>query len=394
MFLLSKLEDPNRPLLGINIKVLKVFGLLLPKNVYMKMFFICLHIITICYYITQSIETWFVKDDINKLSNNLKTAMLTNIVTFRCLTLLFMQNKWWGIIDYVTRTDIFNRTSDDPVKVKIVSESTNYTRKLSFGYYLIVIFNVVYFIYEPLYRYFSSRGKDKSEPLTFIISSWLPFDKCKMPGYWYAYVIQIFGTIFGGVWLAAYDCIVFSTLTFFKAELKILRLDSANLFGTESSTARGETVTERFKDLHIRHMDMMKYVRDLNSCLSMHMIMYMLICSLILCVSAFEITAQTKILQQLLKAQYLFLVIFQLFIYCWHCSDVNHTSLYLSLGPYESLWYNHSTIHRKNLYILTAQFSQAVVFTAGSFTTVTVATFISLMKGAYSFYTLLRKSEN
>lgn len=50
----------------------------------------------------------------------------------------------------------------------------------------------------------------------------------------------------------------------------------------------------------------------------------------------------------------------------------------LSQGPYESIWWSKDVKYRKDLFLLVAQFNKIVVFSAGPFTKLTVATFISV----------------
>ncbi|XP_053620348.1 odorant receptor 30a isoform X2 [Plodia interpunctella] len=122
------------------------------------------------------------------------------------------------------------------------------------------------------------------------------------------------------------------------------------------------------------------------------MLLYMCVCSVMLCVTAYQITIEKSAAQRFLTTEYLVFGVAQLFIYCWHSNDVYFASQDLRMGPYESTWWLHR-VHRKDLFILVAQFSKTVVFSAGPFTKLTVATFLSILKGAYSYYTLLSQSQ-
>ncbi|XP_063543879.1 odorant receptor Or2-like isoform X2 [Cydia strobilella] len=120
------------------------------------------------------------------------------------------------------------------------------------------------------------------------------------------------------------------------------------------------------------------------------MLFYMFVCSVMLCVTAYQIRFGTSLMQTILQVEYLVFGVSQLFMYCWHSNDVMHTSQDVIHGPYESRWWCKNAL-RKDLIILLGQYRKEIVFSAGPFTNLTLPTFISILKGAYSYYTLLIK---
>nr|AXY83410.1 putative odorant receptor 41 [Conopomorpha sinensis] len=62
-------------------------------------------------------------------------------------------------------------------------------------------------------------------------------------------------------------------------------------------------------------------------------------------------------------------------------------------GAFESQWWRKPYC-RKEMNILTVQLSKCLIFTAGPFFNLTLATFINILKGASSYYTLITKSRN
>ncbi|KAG6439259.1 hypothetical protein O3G_MSEX000623 [Manduca sexta] len=121
------------------------------------------------------------------------------------------------------------------------------------------------------------------------------------------------------------------------------------------------------------------------------MFFYMVMCSLMLCASAYQLTSATNAAQKLLMAEYLVFGVAQLFLFCWHSNDVLIKNENVTLGPYESNWWSASLRQKKNVLILSGQLRISNKFSAGPFADLTLATFITIIKGAYSYYTLLRK---
>ncbi|KAL0860330.1 hypothetical protein ABMA27_009735 [Loxostege sticticalis] len=398
MFVLKKLENPKRPLLGPNVKTLKFWGLLLPKNVYMKYFYIIMHLMVTAFTATEYVDVWFIRNDLNLLLNNLKITMLATMSVVKVTTFLYWQKHWKDIIEYVTRADLAQRATDDVIKNDLIKKFTKYCRKITYFYWSLMFTTVVIVIFHPLFKFFLSQSyrenvKEGNEDYLQVVSSWVPFNKSTIQGYLAASIWQSYASIYGGGWITSFDSNAMVIMVFFRAELEMLKIDCANIFGTEWNPVSDKVAFERLKDCHRRHVELVKYSRLFDACLSPIMLLYMFVCSVMLCVTAYQITSETSAMQRFLTTEYLVFGVAQLFIYCWHSNDVYFASLRLSEGPYESTWWCRHVSHRKNLFILTAQFSRVVVFSAGPFTKLTVATFISILKGAYSYYTLLSKSQ-
>nr|AIG51887.1 odorant receptor [Helicoverpa armigera] len=396
--ILQKLENPKRPLLGPNVKALKFWGLLLPKNVLMKYFYLLMHVLVTVFTATEYIDVWFVKSDMNLLLNNLKITMLATVSVIKVTTFLCWQKYWVSIIEYVTRADLNQRLTTDKQKLELLATFTKYCRKITYLYWSLMYTTVIIVMVQPIFKYVSSENyrtsvKNGTDTYLQVVSSWVPFDKNTMVGYLLASVFQSYAAIYGGGWITSFDTNSMVIMVFFRVELELLRLDAKDIFGTESAKVQHEVALKRLKNCHRRHVELVKFARLFDSCLSPIMLLYMFVCSVMLCVTAYQITIETSPMQRFLTTEYLVFGVAQLFIYCWHSNDVLFASADLMRGPYESIWWTRSVRYRKDLYLLAAQFNKTVVFSAGPFTKLTVATFISILKGAYSYYTLLSQSQ-
>nr|ARO70245.1 Odorant Receptor 33 [Dendrolimus punctatus] len=96
-------------------------------------------------------------------------------------------------------------------------------------------------------------------------------------------------------------------------------------------------------------------------------------------------------MQRLWIAEYLMALITQLFLYCWHSNNVLFMSNKVEDGVYSSAWWSQNVRIRRCVVLLSGQLRKQIVFTAGPFTKLTVPTFIAILKGSYSYYTLLSK---
>uniref|UniRef100_A0A0V0J105 Odorant receptor n=1 Tax=Cydia pomonella TaxID=82600 RepID=A0A0V0J105_CYDPO len=395
-YILKKLENPKRPLLGPNVKALQFWGLLLPENVIMKYVYICLHISIIFFTATEYVDIWFIKSDMNMLLENLKITMLASVSVVKVSTFLIWQNSWRDIIDYVTEADLNQRKTTDETKLTIIKKNTKYSRKITYLYWSLMYTTVVVVMVQPIIKYVFSQTyrdniKNGEESYIQVVSSWVPFDKSEVIGYLAACAFQSYAAIYGGGWITSFDTNAIVTMVFFKGELQLLRRDSAEIFGIDNNPVSREEAEKRLKECHRRHVNLIKYSSLFDSCLSPIMLFYMFVCSVMLCVTAYQIRYGTSMMQTILQVEYLVFGVSQLFMYCWHSNDVMYTSENVIHGPYESRWWSENAL-RKDLVILLGQYRKEIVFSAGPFTNLTLPTFISILKGAYSYYTLLTKS--
>nr|QEI46823.1 odorant receptor 7 [Galleria mellonella] len=397
--ILMKLENPKRPLLGPNVYALEFWGLLLPENMFKRYFYLSMHVLVTIFTATEYVDVWFVKSDMSHLLNNLKITMLATMSVCKVTTFLYWQKRWRSIIEYITKSDLNRRKTNDMTKKNMIDNYTKYCRKITYFYWSLMYTTVIIVMVTPIFKYlFSSAYRsnldDGTEKYLQVVSSWVPFDKNTLVGYLAASAFQSYAAIYGGGWITSFDTNAMVIMVSFRAELELLRIDCANIFSEEGRIVSDKVCNERLRECHKRHVELVKYSRMFDECLSPIMLLYMFVCSVMLCVTAYQITIETSAMQRFLTTEYLVFGVAQLFIYCWHSNEVLYASQNLRWGPYESVWWTKDVSYRKDLFILIAQYNRIVAFSAGPFTQLTVATFISILKGAYSYYTLLSQSQN
>ncbi|XP_026735655.1 odorant receptor Or2-like [Trichoplusia ni] len=119
------------------------------------------------------------------------------------------------------------------------------------------------------------------------------------------------------------------------------------------------------------------------------MFMYVLLCSITICGSVVQFTSkEVTTSQKLWVIQYTTGLVSQLFLYCWHSNEVTLQSMEVDRGLYNSDWWQGDVRVRKQLLLLAGKLNQPFVLHAGPYTTLSVPTFIEIIKGTYSFFTL------
>ncbi|CAD0204917.1 unnamed protein product [Chrysodeixis includens] len=62
-------------------------------------------------------------------------------------------------------------------------------------------------------------------------------------------------------------------------------------------------------------------------------------------------------------------------------------------GLYSSAWWSQNVRIRRSFLLLGGQLRRTITFKAGPFTMLNVATFVAILKGSYSYFTLLDKKD-
>ncbi|XP_069361944.1 odorant receptor Or2-like isoform X8 [Maniola hyperantus] len=170
-------------------------------------------------------------------------------------------------------------------------------------------------------------------------------------------------------------------MTFFAGQLDLLKLKCSLLFGDGEEDISYRDAVKRIRDCHQHHVLLVKYSKIMNSLLSPVLFLYVIICSLMICASAVQLTTDgTTSMQQVWIAEYLLALVAQLFLYCWHSNKVLFMSLKVDEGVYSSAWWSQGARVRRSVALLGGQLAKTVVFTAGPFTKLTAATFITTVQ--------------
>ncbi|XP_045534393.1 uncharacterized protein LOC106709830 [Papilio machaon] len=390
---LQSLEDPKKPLFGPNYWMLTKTGLILPDSKKGKAIYIFLLSFLTFFVFTQYLELFNIGSNLDLVLTNLRISMLSIVCVVKANTFVFWQRKWKQLIEYITEADKYERYSRDQIRKRIIANYTKYCRKVVYFYCFLVGMTVITVTNAPLLKYLSSSIyrdalSNGTESFPHIFSSWVPFDKYSSPGCWVTVLYQASMCIYGGSIMAAYDTSVMVIMVYFGGKLDLLRERCRQIFGTDGLGVSNEEVEATMKELHSIHDLLMKNAKLFNSLLSPVMFLYVVMCSSMLCFSAFQLTTATSTTQKVLMAEYLIFGIMQLFFFCWHSNVVIVKSGNVMLGPYESEWWMADPRQRKNIILLAGQLNRVHTFTAGPFTNLTLSTFVTILKGAYSYYTL------
>nr|QMS80321.1 odorant receptor [Histia rhodope] len=399
--IVSYLENEEHPLLGPTLWGLRAWGLYPPINSNWYTIISCsVHLAAIAFVVTQYIELWLIRFNLNLAMRNLSITMLSSICVIKAGTFVLWREDWMKIINFVSSLEKTQLSETYAIKNNIISRYTKYSRCVTYIYWGLVTATVFTVVMAPLAIFLSSPSTNElmrngTIPYPEIMSSWTPFDRTRGYGYWACVVEHMLICFYGGGIVANYDSNAVVLMSFFAGQLKLLSANCTMLFGDENEVVSYNEALRRIRDCHYHHVQLVKYAKILNSLLSPVLFLYVIICSLMICASAIQLTTEgTTSMQRIWIAEYLMALIAQLFLYCWHGNEVLFMSEKVDDGIYTSTWYLQNNVLRRNVLLLRGQLRKRIIFTAGPFTTLTIAAFVGILKGSYSYYTILNKRDD
>nr|AJF23796.1 olfactory receptor OR27 [Planotortrix octo] len=396
----SRLQDPNHPLLGPTLWGLQSWGMWQPNSGLSRIIYNLIHLAAILFVLSQYVELWLIRSDRESALRNLSVTMLSSVCVVKAGTFVSWQRHWRDVINFVSTLERSQLKKTDKTTHNVIEGYTKYSRSVTYFYWSLVTATVFTVILAPLGAYLSSAEQRElmgngTIPYPEIMSSWFPFDKTKGVGYWIAIVEHSLICFYGGGIVANYDANAVALMSFFCGQLELLSANCKAIFGDGSGLVSYSEAMNRIKECHLHHLSLIKYSKILNSLLSPVLFIYVIICSLMICASASQLTNQsTTTMQRIWVAEYLVALIAQLFLYCWHGNKVFFMSERVDRGVYESEWWQCGVRLRRCVLLLGGQLRRTILFAAGPFSTLTVATFVAILKGSYSYYTLLSNNED
>lgn len=259
--LVTNLENPAHPLLGPNLWILKTWGMWQPMKVKTKIIYNILHIFAILFVLSQYVELWLIRSNLEMALRNLSITMLSSICVIKASTFVILQKDWRNIVNYISQTEIIQLKVGGTVTNNIIKEYTKYSRKVTYFYSCLVSATVFVVIITPLASYLSSSTyrdlmRNETIPYPETMSSWAPFDRSRGYGYWIITFIQSFICVYGGGIVAGYDTNAVVVMSFFTGQLMILKANCKRLF--REKTMNYEDAVRNIRDSHIHHLNLVK----------------------------------------------------------------------------------------------------------------------------------------
>ncbi|XP_047030309.1 odorant receptor Or1-like [Helicoverpa zea] len=258
---------------------------------------------------------------------------------------------------------------------------------------------VLQILYFSLTLITSLGWATSAEPHQLPLRAWYPYDTTKSPTYELTYVHQVGALLIAAYLNVAKDTLVAALIAQCRCRLRLLGYALRTLdkgMGNEAYTFTSEqekTLCLRLGSCVEQHQKALDVGKELQECFSEPTFAQLTVSLIIICATAFQLSMghSDNMVRLLSMGTYLLNMTFQVFIYCYQGNQLSEESSEIAGAAYECPWYKCSVRVRRGLLIVMVRTRRALRLTAGGFTTLSLASFMAIIKASYSLFTLLQQ---
>ncbi|XP_026328945.1 odorant receptor 49b-like [Hyposmocoma kahamanoa] len=374
--ILKILEDPKYPSIAPHLYLMSLTGLWHPIRSIGAIIKRALFYITVALLFSQYVRI-IIKFDNYSLNILLRYAPF-HIGVIKAAHFLKNYNLWEDFITYIGSLEQKQLSGKDRVVNNLVNNYINYNRYVTYLFWTMSLVMCNWLISE----FYQNPEKESNVEKFVMFDVYAPFSE--QP---YAYgALQNMMAYLIGCYIVGWDTLVVAVIIFFNGQLKIAKHYCTNLIDGNNS----EISHKNIADFHQHYIMLIKYQKTFNALISPIMFTYLVNVSVNLGFSIIEIFQDKD--KAVLNFMYLIACFIQLLFYYWHTNEVTVQSLNVSYGIFESDWTAADLRVQKEAALLCVLTTKRLIFKAGPYNEMTLSTFIGVIKGTYSFYTLLSKT--
>ncbi|KAM3961923.1 olfactory receptor 36 [Aphomia sociella] len=294
--------------------------------------------------------------------------------------------KWEELIEFISSVERNQLALKDAQYDRILNEYIKRSRRVTYFFWGLAFFSNFSIFSEPYQK--NQINENGTSVYINIFDGYTPFSK-EPPGYYASMAIQTFLGHIVSAYVVGWDTLVVTMMIFFAGQLKITRLYCMRIIDRSNDTRSHENIVK----CHILHTNLVTYQKIFNSLISPVMFVYLIVISVNLGVCIIQIVQIDDDLGTLISScVFVVACLIQLLLFYWHANEVTEESLLVQYGIFESDWYFSNKTVQKELALLGLTTTTKLVFKAGPFNVMSLATFISILRTSYSFYTLLSET--
>ncbi|CAF4907808.1 unnamed protein product [Pieris macdunnoughi] len=322
------------------------------------------------------------------LMTSIAFVLCTNLVhCVKIFNLLVRRRRIEHIID---RNDYVLKNATGQQKVDIIRSCNRGTTLHLMTFLTLTTVTLIGFAVGPALE---------SQNLQLPLQAWYPYDWSKSPAYELTYLHQICAIYAAACLNISKDMVVVSLLAQCRCRFKLVGCDLKTLCvdmspGTmqRMSQAHDLMVQARLNKCIREHQDILDSLNELQRCFSEPTFAQFTVSLVIICFTAFQLTKQIgNFVRMASIATYLLNMMEQIFIYCYEGNELAVESENVARSAYEWPWYTCSVrVHRSTLILMT-RCGRTAKLTAGGFTSLSLDSFMRILKASYTFFTVLRQ---
>ena len=131
----SSLENPKYPLLGPTLWGLQTWGMWQPNKGKAKIAYNTVHIFAIVFVMSQYVELWYIRSNLEMALRNLSVTMLSTVCVVKATTFILWQKSWRNIFEFVSFVGKQQVNKQSNKTKRIINEYTKYSRVVTYFYW-------------------------------------------------------------------------------------------------------------------------------------------------------------------------------------------------------------------------------------------------------------------
>ncbi|XP_039745365.1 odorant receptor 4-like [Pararge aegeria] len=285
--------------------------------------------------------------------------------------------------------DLWPISDHDKDAVEIKNEKLSRLRIIQFWYAFWNILGVWLYNLTPIVIYIYHKIQGAPAHLGYIWHLSYPFDKTQPVYHELAFVFEVYAGVVS-VWSMLGSDILFMTMaSHISMLLRLLQLDIRRLAVQHSNEKKIQPIDcyENIVSVIKIHQRLITYGNDLEDAFSVVFLINVLLSSVNICCVVFNILLDPWMAMS--NKFFLGAALTQVGILCWYADDIFTSSSGVANAVYESGWYNSTIRCQSALMILMQRSQKPLYFTAYKFSSITMATYSSILTSSYSYFTLL-----
>ncbi|CAK1601131.1 unnamed protein product [Parnassius mnemosyne] len=305
-----------------------------------------------------------------------------------------LNNENLSPLDY--ESDNEDEYSVSKYYVERYTKAFNATFKLLTRIYL---FTEFVYITSPFIEY--ALFKYKNPEIVYyphILPLWTPLDDVVF-GYILTILLELISAAYCVSVHVAFDLSAVGLMMFIRGQFCLLHAKSERIGGKGKkynlSKTRDLRAHLRIKNCHRLHIVLVSLVKQLNKLTKNILGIYFYLATITLCLVAVQLQSDLSTTQLMSLLQYMMATLTQLFLFCNYGDAVlNESTVGMGMSPQGSAWWCLSPRVRKELLLLGIGMSRRYELYAGPFFSLSLPSFIQIVRTAYSFYAVLRQKSS
>ncbi|KAK9293408.1 hypothetical protein QLX08_011642 [Tetragonisca angustula] len=337
----------------------------------------------------QSIDLYYCRHDLYEATYTATTAIPLLIATVKAITFTVRKPEITWLLERSQKYFWYKKYNASEKKIM---DKLNKKSMLYMGSYTFFIYGtaVVYTVY-PLFANIGRTGEDRILPFHFRL---FKVPATRTPYYEIIFGVEVMSALHSGICFCCFDNLLCVLTLHVGGQFKILQNRLETIFGNFSERKSFETY-EEFKECIIYHHLLITYVEKLECVFSFPLMFQLLMSSIVLCLSGFQLTmASEELVKKYLFLSYAISGIVQVYMITRICDDIMEESSSIGNAIYNCSWERTSYImfnkFRKDMITVMIRTKYPCYLTAAKFFPISLKSFTNVMSTTASYFTLLQ----